>query len=213
MTSIPGENRLLQDGLEILHELLTNPVLENGVFKEEYVRQEKEQHERVIKGLINDKIAYSVERCLQEMCRQEPFSVFKYGTLEKLRVLDAASLYDFYRRFLRESPAELHLIGDLDAEQTFALVEDIFSFDRGSEAEVPPTLVHTPVENVRYVTEELDVNQGKLVLGSGRPHPRRCRLLCPAVYNGILSLPPFQAFSECVRKPALPTMPIHGWKA
>jgi len=57
---LPGENRLLQDGLEILHELLTNPVLENGVFKEEYVRQEKEQHERVIKGLINDKIAYSV---------------------------------------------------------------------------------------------------------------------------------------------------------
>ncbi|NLN06977.1 MAG: insulinase family protein [Firmicutes bacterium] len=200
---LPGENRLLRDGLQILHELLTNPVLENGAFKEEYVRQEKEQHEKVIKGLINDKIAYAIERCLQEMCRDEPFSVFKYGTLEKLREIDAASLYGFYRSFLRESPAELHLIGDLDPERTFALVQDIFRFARGTGAELPPTQVHIPVEGVRYVTEELDVNQGKLVLGfrTGLTYAN-ADYFALLLYNGILGGFPHSKLFQNVREKA-----------
>ncbi|NLM47190.1 MAG: insulinase family protein [Firmicutes bacterium] len=200
---LPGENRILQEGLEILHELLTNPVLENGVFREEYVRQEKEQHEKVIKGLINDKIAYAIERCLQEMCREEPFSVFKYGTLEQLREIDATSLFGFYRRFMQESPAELHLSGDLEPEQTFALVQEIFRFDRGTEASVPPTQVHIPVKDVRYVTEELDVNQGKLVLGfrTGLTYAD-ADYFALLLYNGILGGFPHSKLFQNVREKA-----------
>lgn len=162
---LPGEGGLLGRCLEILSEVVARPVTEGQAFKLEYVSQEKEQHEKVIRGLVNDKAAYALERCLQEMCAAEPFGVFKYGTLAELAALGPENLYDFYRRFLAESPVDLHVCGEVDAMAVKALAERIFSFPRNGAAEIPATLVRKQEGEVRYVREEMDVNQGKLVLG------------------------------------------------
>ena len=200
---LPGENSLLRQSLEILNEIITKPLVENNAFKADYVRQEKEQHEKVIRGLINDKIAYSSERCLQEMCANEPFSVFKYGTSEQLAKIDENSLYQFYYQFLQESPTDLHLIGDLAVEETLALVEEIFAYPRAQEEEIPPTLVEKEPEKVRYVQDELDVNQGKLVLGfrTGISYKDK-DYLALVMYNGILGGFPHSKLFQNVREKA-----------
>ncbi len=162
---LPGENGLLGRCLEILSEVVARPLSEGGAFKAEYVSQEKEQHEKVIRGLVNDKAAYAMERCLQEMCAAEPFGVFKYGTLSELAKLEPENLYGFYRRFLAESPVDLHVCGEVDAAAVKELAGRIFSFPRSGTAEIPATLVRKQDGEVRYVREEMDVNQGKLVLG------------------------------------------------
>ncbi|MBT9166957.1 MAG: Antilisterial bacteriocin subtilosin biosynthesis protein AlbE [Syntrophomonadaceae bacterium] len=162
---LPGESSLLEKALEVLSDVVTNPVLDGESFKDDYVTQEKEQHEKLIKGLINDKIAYSVERCLQHMCENEPFGVFKYGSVERLKAIDGATLYRYYRRFLRESPADLHISGDLDVAEVSALVQQVFGFERGVEEAIAATTARKNIGDVRYVKEELDVSQGKLVLG------------------------------------------------
>lgn len=200
---LPGENKLLQQSLEILNEIITNPLVEDNAFHAGYVRQEKEQHEKVIRGLINDKIAYSIERCLQEMCADEPFSVFKYGTSEQLAKIDEKSLYQFYRRFLQESPTDLHLIGDLDVERTLKLVEDIFAYPRGQEVEIPPTLVDKAPGQARYVKEELEVNQGKLVMGfrTGLSYKDK-DYLALLMYSGILGGFPHSKLFQNVREKA-----------
>ncbi|NLZ93209.1 MAG: insulinase family protein [Firmicutes bacterium] len=200
---LPGESQLLRKSLEIFNDLLTNPLLEGDAFKADYVKQEKEQHERVIKGIINDKIAYSVERCLQEMCKEEPFSVFKYGTVEQLAQQTPFSLYNFYRQFMQESPADLHIIGDLDVEETFALVEKIFTYKRGKEKVVPPTQVDIQPGEIRYVKEEMDVNQGKLVLGfrTGLRFGDK-DYFALLMYNGILGSFPHSKLFQNVREKA-----------
>jgi predicted Zn-dependent peptidase len=162
---LPEEEGLLGRCLEILSEVVNRPVTEGEAFKREYVSQEKEQHEKVIQGLVNDKAAYAMERCLQEMCVAEPFGVFKYGTLAELATLGAANLYDFYRRFLAESPVDLHVCGELDAMAVRTLAEQMFSFPRNGVPEIPKTLVRKQEGDVRSVREEMDVSQGKLVLG------------------------------------------------
>ncbi|HHU30240.1 MAG: pitrilysin family protein [Bacillota bacterium] len=200
---LPAENRLLEKGLLILCDILTNPVTEEGVFRADYVRQEKEQHGKIIKGLINDKRAYSVERCLQEMCREEPFSVFKYGSLEKLAKIDAASLYRHYRDFLQKTPAEIHIIGDLDPEWVHALLQKVFTFSRGLVDELPLTAVKKKEGEINYVREELDVSQGKLVLGC-----RTCisykddEYLALLMYDGILGGFPHSKLFQNVREKA-----------
>ena len=200
---LPEENRLLRKGLEILNELLTNPLLEGDTFKADYVRQEKEQHEKVIKGLINDKIAYSIERCLQSMCADEPFSVFKYGSLEQLAKVDASSLYQFYQTFLQETPVELHIVGDLNVAETFALVQSIFTYRRGSEKQVPPTIVDVQRREVRYVRDEMDVSQGKLVLGYRTGlHYGDNDYAALLMYNGILGTFPHSKLFQNVREKA-----------
>lgn len=200
---LPGENQLFRKALSILNNLISNPLTESEGFKEEYVEQEKEQHERVIKGLINDKIAYSVERCIQEMCTGEPFGVFKYGSVERLKEIDKQSLYRFYRQFLAESPADLHIIGDVDPQAVRAQVEEIFSFARGDGGTIPPTEVRTGAGDVRYIKDELDVNQGKLVLGYRTGLSYGDDDYFPLLmYNGILGGFPHSKLFQNVREKA-----------
>ncbi|MDW7649777.1 MAG: pitrilysin family protein [Bacillota bacterium] len=200
---LPGESRLLRQALEIFSDIVGNPVVEGEAFKENFVSQEREQHEKVIKGLINDKIAYSVERCLQAMCREEPFGVFKYGSVERLREIDNTSLYRFYRSFLSESPADLHIIGDVDPAAVTALAEEIFNFERTATETVPATQINRDVKDVRYVTEELDVSQGKLVLGFRTGLTYGDDDYFPLLmYNGILGAFPHSKLFQNVREKA-----------
>jgi predicted Zn-dependent peptidase len=200
---LPGENELLRKGLAILKDLISDPVLEGDGFKSDYVNQEKEQHEKVIKGLINDKIAYSVERCLREMCKDEPFGVFKYGDVEKLRQIDNKSLYRFYRDFLTESPVDLHIIGDVDPERVTAQVEEVLQFARGVEMTIPATVIKGAAGEVKYVSEQLDVNQGKLVLGYRTGLTYADDDYFPLLmYNGILGSFPHSKLFQNVREKA-----------
>ena len=200
---LPGENALLRKGLSILNDTVSDPVLEGNGFKSDYVNQEKEQHEKVIKGLINDKIAYSVERCLREMCKDEPYSVFKYGNVDKLRQIDNTSLYGFYRKFLTESPVDLHIIGDVDPEKVAAMVEEVFQFPRETELTIPATVIKSNVGDVKYISEKLDVSQGKLVLGYRTGLTYADDDYFPLLmYNGILGSFPHSKLFQNVREKA-----------
>ena len=57
-------------------EIITEPVLEDGCFKNEYVAQETEKMKELIKGRVNNKMHYAVERCLEEVCKGEPFGIY-----------------------------------------------------------------------------------------------------------------------------------------
>jgi predicted Zn-dependent peptidase len=161
----PGEN-LLQQGLSILKNLISDPFLENGVFKKEYVRQEKEQLAKEIQGLINDKVNYALESCVQEMCSGERFGVFKYGSIEDLDLISPESLYDYYRKLLRSNPIDVFVVGEIEPDKTFALVQDIFDFSRNADAvDLPPIEVSRIPQKVRLKEEYLPVAQGKLTLG------------------------------------------------
>jgi predicted Zn-dependent peptidase len=200
---LPGESNLLRQALTILSDVVCKPVLEGDGFRPDYLSQEKEQHERVIKGLINDKIAYAVERCLQEMCSGEPYGVFKYGSIERLQEIDGPSLYRFYRDFLSQSPADLHIIGDVEPEAVRALAEEIFSFAREGSGDVPATAIKGDVGDVKYIRDELDVNQGKLVLGYRTGLTYGDDDYFPLlVYNGILGGFPHSKLFQNVREKA-----------
>ena len=61
-----GEN-MLKESLENLLEIVFNPLLENGKFKEEYLQVEKENLSKIIKSKIDDKDLYAYEQCISKM--------------------------------------------------------------------------------------------------------------------------------------------------
>ncbi|NLJ55461.1 MAG: insulinase family protein [Firmicutes bacterium] len=161
----PGE-KLLQQGLSILKDVITDPLLENGGFRQDYVQQEKEQLTKEIRGLVNDKVSYALERCIQEMCSQERFGVYKYGSVEELQPVSTGELYTYYQNILQENPLDVFVVGEIDPENTFALIQDTFSFSRaGNLVELPPVEVENIPAEVSYQEEKLPINQGKLTLG------------------------------------------------
>ncbi len=200
---VQGNGSLEKKGLEVLKDILTNPVVEGDGFKESYVNREKEILVNQVKGLINDKVTYAMERCIQEMCREEDYGVYRLGRLEDLEHMDSSELYSYYQKFLNTAPMDIFVLGNVDTEQTLSLMEETFNFSRGDMFPLEPTLVYKDVEEPRYVEERLEVNQGKLTLGYRTNTLVKDEDYYPLVMcNGILGAFPHSKLFQNVREKA-----------
>ena len=163
----PGEG-ILEPFAAFLGEILLDPLLEKGRFREEYVESERENLLDEIRGRINDKVHYSIVRLLELMCDGEDFSVFYLGTEQEAMDIRPADLTEHYHKILSESPIEIFYSGTASPDQVEAvLCKALKHLPRGE----PDFNIGTDVRlnsvgaKPRYFNEEMDVNQGKLTLG------------------------------------------------
>jgi len=199
---VNSENSLLQGALQYMGEVLTNPLLENNGFREAYVEAEKSTLKKQLDSIINDKIHYAAERCIQEMCEHEPYRLNASGRLEDLPNIDAQSLYTRYMDWMKDAQFNLYIVGDTTLENVMDLVEQHFHMP----TDATPIQYKTAdsshsVSSVKTVVDRLDVNQGKLNLGLrmnvGYADPNYVTAL---VYNGILGSYPHSKLFVNVRE-------------
>jgi len=176
-----------EKAFDLMYEIINKPVVENGFFNEEYVRQEKENLIKLINSRINDKVQYAVEKCYEEMCSEEPFGVYDYGTVEDVKEIDGAALFRHYREMLESYPVKIFISGSLEEDRIKAAVERFASIKRSGIKEIKKPVVQKEVSEVKRITDKLDVNQAKLSLGFRTnitaDSEEYYKLL---VYNGIL---------------------------
>ncbi len=198
------EEQLFKKALSILRSVMTDPVLDDGSFKAEYVEQEKDQLSKEIQNLMNDKVSYALERCIQEMCKEERYGVYKYGDIESLGYTEPLQLYSYYRNMLKKYPVDIFVVGDMAPEDVFGLLEETLVFPRPVESvSLPPIEKGILPEEPRHRLEELPVNQGKLTLGY-RVNTVYRDADYPAMlfYNGILGGFPHSKLFQNVREKA-----------
>jgi predicted Zn-dependent peptidase len=198
----PRKIRALEKSLDFLWRLLAQPVSRAGGLEPAYVGQEKENLKRLIEGMINDRMSYAYERCVQEMCKGEAYSRYEYGRLDEIDPITPKELYRHHRRLLAEAPMELYVVGDVDPAETAALAKRTFRLGRRSVRTLPPTDVRPAgPDGLREHVEKLEVEQGKLVLGCRTGvtwgHPETFPLV---VYNGLLGAFPHSKLFANVRE-------------
>jgi len=200
-----GENgRLLFDGMSVLGSVIGDPLVVDGAFREDYVKQEKNQLIKDIKSMLNDKISYALERCLALMCEKESYGVYRLGRIEDYDYIEPTGLYSYYCDLLARNPIDLYVIGDLNHEHVMKTAEKVFCFNRnGEQKKMPAVSIMRPVNEVRFYEEEMSINQSKLVLGfrtyTGFHDDLYCSLL---VYSGILGGFPHSKLFMKVREEA-----------
>lgn len=159
------ENNLFNEVLSMLNEIVNNPYTENGYFSEKYVSQEKENLRKRISSRINDKKTYAVDRCIEEMCKNERFSLYKFGYIDGLDEISSEKLYSHYKDVLETSPIEISIVGDISMNDAINEVKSNFKFRRGQIVSIPREDVLKEVHTKNMVYEDMDINQGKLSLG------------------------------------------------
>lgn len=178
---------LFKKSFELLYEIITDPVLEGGVFKNDYVELEKDNLRRLILSRINDKVQYSVEKCLEEMCKDEPFGVHEYGSVEDLNSINSEDLFKHYVNLVETVPIKIYITGNIEEEKIKDAIEKLLAIRRGKIKKIDETKVYKDIGDTRQVTEKMDVSQAKLCLGFRTNTPPGSedyyKLL---VYNGIL---------------------------
>ena len=166
------ENKYSIDGMDIageatglLVDILTDPVTENGVFKAEYVESEKKRLIDKINSQKNNKNAYAVMRCTDEMCRDERYGISEIGTVETVAAATPESVYAAYRRALKSARVEIVAVGNFDnsTEERFAAA--FSKIEREPQPICETEIIRAPKGEVRRYTEIQKIQQGKLVIG------------------------------------------------
>lgn len=162
---VSSTESLLGEALSFLGEVLTSPALDDGVFRSKFVEAEKSTVSKRIEAIINDKIRYAAERCVEEMCKDEPFKLLALGRKEQLADINAETLYQAYRQWLQEASFDLYVSGDTTLADVQALVEKSFGLPEGQPSNYSKPTLRSARAEVQTIVEKLDVGQGKLNMG------------------------------------------------
>lgn len=167
---------LSQETMNLILDIVFNPLLENNMFKEIYVNQEKENLKKIIESRKDDKSSYAYNRCIEEMFKNEPYGIYRFGNLKDLEQINPKNLYDYYKEMIYNSKIDV-LINGKDANKIEILnIESIKNYGFKSCEEFKGKINNKNVienskskliikENPNIVNEELDVTQGKLNIG------------------------------------------------
>lgn len=200
---VKSKESLLKSSFAFLGEALTSPVLENGVFRGSYVQTERDTVRKKLEAIVNDKIRYAAERCIEVMCRNEPYRLHPLGQRKDLDGITPENLYQAYKKWLDEAVFDLYVVGDTNLEEVKKLVLEHFSMSRGSVSEYAASVVRSEASEPQTVIEKLEINQGKLNLGLRSAITYRDDDYATALmYNGILGGYPHSKLFINVREKA-----------
>src|SRR5699024_12525344 len=104
-------NSLLKSSLELLHEVVYNPLLKDRAFKSSIVEQEKRFLKQRINSLYNEKMLYANERLVEEMFKGEPYECPAVGRGEDIAAVNASSIYQVYEELQLNARVDLLMVG------------------------------------------------------------------------------------------------------
>lgn len=162
---LPEQDNLSKKSLELLYDIVFNPLVENGSFKKEYVEGEKSTLKQIIEGKIDNKAKYALDRCIEEMYKNEPYGLYKFGYVEDLDKINEKDLYEYYKNLIKTCKIDVFVSGfNIDNLHENEILSNL-------EPRIPNyipnqnRLIDTQINNPEIVTEKMDVTQGKLMIG------------------------------------------------
>ncbi|ACM59880.1 putative Zn-dependent peptidase [Caldicellulosiruptor bescii] len=196
-----GEN-LYTKALQFLYDIIYGPIKYGGGFEEEAILQEKNNLKQEIEGRINDKVQYAIDRCIEIMFEGQNYALYEKGNVDDLQTITKDKLFSQYQEVITKKPMYVFVYGDYDEEWATSKALEIFGEEK-RESIHNNFFVNIPFENTRYVTEEMEVNQGKIALGIRTnvdvTSEDYYKLL---MLNGILGASPKSKLFENVREKA-----------
>lgn len=158
---------MIKSSIEKIFEIIFNPYLENGVFKKEYVEQEKENIKQIIDGKIDSKARYALDRCIEEMYKNEPFGLYKFGYVEDLKDINEKNLYEYYLELIKTCKIDIYISGIVD-ENIHNIIKQNENIEKLQERKPDFKefeLVKKENEEAKEIQESMEVTQGKLIIG------------------------------------------------
>ncbi len=149
----------------LLNGIIFDPYTENGCFSHEIVESEKEKLLASVGRRKNSKRYYALDMLKKNMCANEPYGVFSYGSEEDIASIDATELFSFYEKMINQSDIELFYVGPEEREKIDALFYGMFA-DKPRQVYNMQTYPE-PIQagEPRYLFENADYKQSVLTMG------------------------------------------------
>ncbi len=159
------------DAVKLLLKLIFEPKVSGGAFDEADIKRERRMLIENINGELNEKRMYAHKRLIEEMFDNSPYGLYRLGDIDEINKLDGKALYDFWQILLKTATVRINIISEKLPEAVLESIKQRFStIDRSELADCDITVPPANRDEVKYVTEKLDIAQGKLVMGFNGPY-------------------------------------------
>lgn len=155
---------VLAGGMRLLGEMIFNPLLEDGVFPLNVVESEKKNLKEEIEAIKNDKSRYALNRCVKNMCREEPYSVATAGDVEVLSAITPEELKQSYDVLIATPPVSIYFVGREEPDKVRDYCNKYLPFTARS-GRLFNTEVRGAGTEVKHITESSDAVQSRLCMG------------------------------------------------
>ena len=157
-------------GINLLLDIVFNPLVENESFNEEYLKTEKENMKRIIEAKIDNKDRYAFDRCVEEMYKNKIYGLYKFGYVEDLEKIDGKNLYEHYKKLIDTAKIDIFVSGNIKEDEVIDIAKKNKNINKLQER----TDIHVinaekslnSNEEPKTIEEKMDVTQGKLVIGT-----------------------------------------------
>lgn len=189
--SLKPEN-LLKQSMDLLLEIVFNPLMEDGVFKSDFLETEKENLRKVIDSKIDNKDYFAFNNCIETMYGESGFGLYKYGYSQDIENISIENISNYYNTLVKEAKIDIYVSGNFEEENIKSIIlenENIQKLNDRKENFIinnSSTESKENVENIKEIKQKMNINQGKLVIGLDILLNKKDMQYAGIVYNSIL---------------------------
>lgn len=183
---LPEADNLSKKSLQLLCDIVFNPFIENDSFKKEYIELEKNTLKQIIEGKIDNKTRYALDRCTEEMYKNQPYGLYKFGYVEDLEKINEKDLYEYYKNLISTCKIDIFASGyNIDNLNKNEILE---SLNPRIPNYIPNQncIINDKINDPKVVIEPMNVTQGKLMMGLDLMNMKEDDVYAASVYNVVL---------------------------
>ena len=180
-----------KEAIDLLLDLIFNPLVESNSFKKEYVLSEKNNIKILIDSKIDNKDSYAFNRCIEEMYKNKPYGLYKFGYTEDLENIDENNLYTYYLNLINTAKIDIIISGDLNKKEIIKNIQQNENIKK-LNGRIPQNIINneeTEIKEkveIKKLQESMDITQGKLVIGLDINYNKPNSRFAMCLYNVIL---------------------------
>ncbi len=197
------DSNILLDAIDFLKELVFNPKTDGGVFDKSFVDSEKINLKDDIESLINDKKEYADQRVKELSFEDSPYGISPFGFKEDIDSITPESLYNYYKKVIKECKMDFFLSGTFDTEKAKEMISAKFSdvLPPRNPAPLSTSIARKKDEEIKIFTDKMDVTQSKLCITMFTgTDPFSPEYYASLVFNCIYGGSPFSKLFNNVRE-------------
>lgn len=158
---------IAEEGIRILMDCIFSPDITPDGFREENVEREKRLLIEKIESEKDEKRIYALNRMIEEMCKDESYSIHKYGNKERIAELNGKDIFSIWKKVLTTSPVQINAVGSFDMDKIESITASYFNNLQRKKEDIAEIRTEFLTESYdsKTIKENQSVKQGKLVIG------------------------------------------------
>jgi len=158
------ESGMNEESIAFLMDIIFNPNIENGEFKEDVVQKCKNRIDKSIKSLKDSKLKYTLFKLLENV-KDRPYSYNSYGYLEDLETINGKNLYKYYNELISNDLIDIFVVGNIDSSDVKEIIKKYFKARTYHKNKDNIIVEQLPIsKKVINNKEEDNVNQTQLTI-------------------------------------------------